>query len=232
MKLDTRSYNQKAREVLKNSAQLAFRIGTELSEKVKETEQLNDNILTMHRQQCNELDKYFELLHNETSTHPSCGEYCSGCCKYPIWSTEVEYLDISQWISENISEERMDILNKNFEKWDEEIGELASQYLPGDSQKHNEYVRKNIKCPFLIDNSCSIYEARPVNCRTYFSYGNPRSCEKEMFPSPTLNLSCAKLNIYTAPLANKVKKVTKNDNERDEKMATVLNVKLLPFWFV
>ncbi|WP_420042290.1 YkgJ family cysteine cluster protein [Bacillus cereus] len=43
-----------------------------------------------------------------------------------------------------------------------------------------EYSKNQVNCPFLIDNSCSIYAVRPVTCRTYFAYGNPERCKKEL----------------------------------------------------
>jgi len=45
-------------------------------------------------------------------------------------------------------------------------GELAARYLRLD--KEDDYVAKQSPCPFLSeDNSCSIYEDRPSDCRRY-----------------------------------------------------------------
>ncbi|MBU2591638.1 MAG: YkgJ family cysteine cluster protein, partial [Nitrospinae bacterium] len=39
-------------------------------------------------------------------------------------------------------------------------------------------IRKDrIKCPFLIDDNCTIYPVRPIICRTYFVESNPDECK-------------------------------------------------------
>ena len=37
--------------------------------------------------------------------------------------------------------------------------------------------RNNNYCPFLKDKICSIYEYRPLICRTYYVYGNSEDCK-------------------------------------------------------
>jgi Fe-S-cluster containining protein len=39
------------------------------------------------------------------------------------------------------------------------------------------YLKADIKCPFLKGNLCSVYERRPMSCRTHFAIGNPEHCK-------------------------------------------------------
>jgi Fe-S-cluster containining protein len=233
MKTDNRTHIQKATDVMYTSARMAKQVVDHLIEDIKQKGQPNDNLQRMHDEQLHVLENYINLLHEKTDTHPSCKNNCSGCCKYPIWATEVEYKYIMNWVATHLTNETTVLINDNLKKWNEEIGQLALSYKPGDKQKSNEYTRKNVKCPFLIDNSCSIYEARPVVCRTYFSYGNPKNCEREMYPKGTLNLDCASGNVYRVAMCNKIRVAVNGDKKREEELfKQAVGVKLLPLWFL
>jgi hypothetical protein len=54
------------------------------------------------------------------------------------------------------------------------IDELRKQYVEYDNSDPDEpdWKMKSTPCPFLKDNKCSVYEARPGNCRDYpYLYG-------------------------------------------------------------
>ncbi|MEI4771427.1 YkgJ family cysteine cluster protein [Psychrobacillus sp. FJAT-51614] len=232
MAYNNRIFIQKATKVQHTSAIMAYRLGTSLIKKINEREQSDDNVVRMHYEQLPILERYFDLLHKGTKTQPSCKSNCSGCCKYPIWTSAVESMYISNWIRTNMDQDTLEQIHENFDTWYEEIGEWAEGYKYGDKIKHDEYTRKNIKCPFLINNSCSIYDARPIVCRTYFSYGNPKNCERELFPKGTLNLTCAGKNLYEVPMANKMRKASNGDKEKENQLfPKVFGKRLLPYWF-
>ena len=74
---------------------------------------------------------------------------CAYCCKdgeYPL--SELEYINLMLCYNK-LSGELKGMINKNIEN-----------LLKTD--RHKSY-----ECPFLIDNSCSIYPARPLICRTF-----------------------------------------------------------------
>lgn len=96
------------------------------------------------------IDKYFE----ENSEYIYCHEGCSACCEigeYPFSWIEMGYLmeafvespeNIKQQIKINIKELKQQKQNFKGERF--------------------EY-----KCPFLINNSCCVYEHRGITCRTH-----------------------------------------------------------------
>ncbi len=88
-----------------------------------------------------------------------CKQGCSYCCRkgdYPISRIEYEYL------------------MEGFEKLDYNLKEQIKANIKKTKQDNQEsYI-----CPFLIDDSCSLYNYRPLVCRTFGvltedSSGNP-----------------------------------------------------------
>jgi len=60
-----------------------------------------------------------------------------------------------------------------------QITKLEAQYIQ-DNTEHlisNNYFNKNWDCPFLINDSCSIYNTRPFSCRTMHTLDDPKYCE-------------------------------------------------------
>ena len=58
--------------------------------------------------------------------------------------------------------------------------EQFKQILP------NQYYRLNIKCPFLENNHCLIYNIRPISCSAYYSVGAKTQCHPNSKEMPEL----------------------------------------------
>lgn len=61
-----------------------------------------------------------------------------------------------------------------------QITEIEAEYIQNNTDHkitNNSYFNKNWDCPFLIDNSCSIYNVRPFSCRTLHTLDDPKYCE-------------------------------------------------------
>lgn len=233
MKTDNRTHIQKATDVMYASARRSHIVGKEIAEQIIKSTEDKKDLLEHHREQLQILDTYLEEIHNEANTFPSCNDKCSGCCKFPIWANELEYLTISAYLESNFDEHQIEKIKYNFQDWQRNIEKEASELLPGDKDAHTSYTNKNVKCPFLIDNSCSIYEARPTSCRTYFSYGNPKACRNENYPKGSLDLSDAKRNVYQVPMNNYIRKIANGVKENEQILfSKVMGVKLLPLWFL
>lgn len=77
-----------------------------------------------------------------------CKKGCSYCCErgdYPLSKLEFEYL------------------MSGFEKLEENLKNQIKQNIETAKQGDKD----SYKCPFLIDNACSVYEYRPFVCRTF-----------------------------------------------------------------
>ena len=104
----------------------------------------------------NRFRKYLEILDvrlnnmfKKQAPFIKCKKGCTYCCKegeYPL--SELEYINIMLYYSKLPSNIKGQI-NQNIEKLIEEKRE------------------KFYECPFLINEECSIYPARPILCRTF-----------------------------------------------------------------
>ena len=100
---------------------------------------------------------------------PSCRKGCSFCCNIQVVCTELEVNLIIKYIKDN-----------NIILTDEEKNRLKEQSkynLRSDVEKYilNPYK----KCVFLKNNECSIYPIRPLSCRNYFVYNDPKLCDTD-----------------------------------------------------
>lgn len=94
------------------------------------------------------------VLKNEHN-NIACKIKCAYCCYFKVEVKPIEIITIVKFIETNFSPEKTAELLK---KAKENIAEFAT--LDYETQ-----VATNQACPFLEDNSCSIYEVRPGKCR-------------------------------------------------------------------
>lgn len=119
-------------------------------------------VLDMYRQAKPEIDRAAKRL------NASCKKGCAHCCKIEVRCTDTEVEII------------MDHLEKTGDLFDEdEIGYLQKQSEIPDA----EYVLSRERdCVFLDDNNeCSIYEVRPMACRTYLVASPPEDCNALLY---------------------------------------------------
>lgn len=90
----------------------------------------------------------------------ACRENCCNCCRFQtdIAIYPMELVGIYWYCIEKIQKPFRDILKTNL---------LSHSKQP--------------PCPFLIDNSCSIYYVRPVACRQFNVFGNPCAAGEDPF---------------------------------------------------
>ena len=119
-----------------------------------------------------DLDTYF----SEQQEFIKCKKGCSICCKssyYPVSELEHEYIKIC--FKEKLSEGQQ-----------EEVRQKTLQIM----RDRREFLVNNsnifdfsYECPFLLDNSCSIYEYRALLCRSHgLIYKDVDKANKLNFP--------------------------------------------------
>ena len=101
---------------------------------------------------------YVDELNSIYQIYSPCKKGCSFCCDIPVAISDLETIIIKEYLDKNhIAYHKLNPMRKkpeNAEK-DRLIGENYS----------------GVKCPFLKDNNCSIYSARPFVCRKYIVIG-------------------------------------------------------------
>lgn len=121
----------------------------------------------------------------------ACGKGCAICCRYLVRISIPEVIDIGEKLRDMPTEERS-ATEERFRRAQDAIqnGGLLDALRealirqPGDlSYDHRayelsrSYARLGLACPFLIDESCSIYSWRPTVCRQYNVTSAPLLCQ-------------------------------------------------------
>jgi Fe-S-cluster containining protein len=157
---------------------LEYRVGNELitTEVEVPSEQIRlDEILPVLRV----LDDQLSTIAIRDGGLPvTCSKGCSACCKIqPVPVTPVEAYGLRRLVDALEEPRRTEVLAR-FEYCESQLeaASLKDIYLEGRKAASDEEAQANAKkyldlkleCPFLEDDSCSIYEARPFSCREYF----------------------------------------------------------------
>lgn len=88
-----------------------------------------------------------------------CRAGCSHCCHMRVHVTAPEALVIALFIRERFSQIEIDDLRLRLIEADDITRGMTDE----------EHGRAGISCPLLLDDLCSVYDARPLECRGYVS---------------------------------------------------------------
>jgi Fe-S-cluster containining protein len=114
----------------------------------------------------------------------SCGPHCAACCRQLVPISAIEARRLVELI-ENLPPSRRVTVRARFAeavRQLEEAGLIASLRHPESisqtekSSLGTDYFRLRIPCPFLEDESCSIYPDRPLICREYLVTSPAENC--------------------------------------------------------
>lgn len=122
----------------------------------------------------------------------SCKKGCAACCRHLVPVSPLEARELVK-IVECMPEPRRSIIRERFadvrRRLEAEAPHVLARLLrPQDCSRDEavslgyEYFRLGIACPFLEDESCSIYAERPVDCRQYLVVSPARHCADEASP--------------------------------------------------
>ena len=142
-----------------------------------------------------ELIPVFQQLTNQIVAHSielterqgktiSCKAGCGACCKQPIPVTllEVEHLNR---VVKRMPEQKQKRVRATFSHHLKAVTDagllekLKSVSSLETGQKHQlakDYFKLGLDCPFLENQSCGIYQDRPLECREFLVTSDPRHC--------------------------------------------------------
>lgn len=104
------------------------------------------------------LQRHDERLANASDANTlACKDGCSWCCYFSVDVRPVEVLNILEFIDNELSPAEQQRVQS----------EVIANSLQLDQLDELERMQRNIKCPFLVSDRCSIYAARPQTCRNY-----------------------------------------------------------------
>ncbi|PIE83046.1 MAG: zinc/iron-chelating domain-containing protein [Candidatus Contendobacter odensis] len=114
----------------------------------------------------------------------SCCKGCGACCRQLVPIAEIEARQLRQ-VVEDMPEPRKSTILARFEAAKQQLqaaGLLDRLRKPNQVDDNDvntvglDYFLQGIACPFLEDESCSIYEKRPLICREYLVVSPPEHC--------------------------------------------------------
>lgn len=122
-----------------------------------------------------------DTLKNEKNC---CTKGCSSCCYQQIEVMSYERDAIKKFVSKNLDNETKEKVKLGLIEWLDYFDNNTPNDKPLDGQAifgdfGQLVAKKGLKCPFLIDNLCSIYEMRPTTCRIHYVETQPELCAKD-----------------------------------------------------
>lgn len=135
-------------------------------------------------------EDFFDKVFSKHRAQMTCAKGCAKCCHTEISIFSWEAQIICHWF-----------LGKSYE----EKNQLKSLWLNDQVDSEDQYGIVRSPCHFLYDNMCSIYEVRPIICRTQgaplFIDNNVDACPLnfvENFPEKSDWLELARLNTLSS----------------------------------
>ncbi len=134
----------------------------------------------------------------------SCARGCGACCRQIVPITEAEARRVARLVEE-LPEPRRTEVRARFERARERLGEagLLPRLRSPDAFEKEEfspfglaYFHLGIPCPFLEEESCSIYADRPISCREYL-VTSPAACCADPKPETVERVELA-ATVWTA----------------------------------
>lgn len=101
----------------------------------------------------------------------TCSKGCSACCEELVHVSELE----ARLIVESLTDAQKQDIRQRVLHWMDQIGDRLDDE---DSDPDGlEYRSWRIPCPLLINGVCSVYDKRPIPCRSTMTNGPRRACE-------------------------------------------------------
>jgi Fe-S-cluster containining protein len=163
---------------------------------------LSDLVPVAH-QLCDIINRHTAENEIESGAPISCKKGCANCCSYMVSLSSAEAFYLQKHILSLPAEKRKPILHSFLKA----VRKIAANKVPPvikpamDQAKSlmsisNWYQKMDIKCPFIKDNVCSQYHARPLVCREHLVTSSPKACN----PSSGMFSDIIELPISTAEM--------------------------------
>ena len=118
------------------------------------------------------LDQSLAAAVADSKAQIACRAGCSYCCHFKVEIRAEEAFAIVDYVREHFSPER----SREIRAAADANARVMRQSSPA------EQVAANLRCVFLVDGCCSIYEVRPLRCRAFHATDVERC--KESFEQP------------------------------------------------
>lgn len=137
----------------------------------------------------NEVKNLYKAVDDFTNKQTNCcKKQCSFCCYQQIEVMNIEREIIRNYVQQNLSDQNKDVIRNQLLSWLDYFDKntpsepLNGFQIFGTFREKSTYAK--LKCPFLINDECSIYNARPFTCRIHIVEDNPNLCDSDRFREP------------------------------------------------
>ncbi|MDQ0351978.1 Fe-S-cluster containining protein [Alkalibacillus filiformis] len=163
----------------------------EVAEYALEKDKPIDRLIEGYHQLLGEVSNEMKRMDDHMGMTPTCQMGCAFCCYFPIIITRLEAKMIIHSI-ESMSEERKNDVKTHLKTYFEQNEEKVEHCTSLDFQSEDikfDYMKAQLPCPLLNTetNTCMAYESRPLPCRTYVNYMDPKICEDNLVPEETVS---------------------------------------------
>lgn len=108
-----------------------------------------------------------------------CKKGCSHCCNIYMDCTAVEAELIREYVISNFKEEEIENFKKVIGNTINDVPTYKDVLYLDNNNSVELYSKKHIPCIFLSkENTCLIYEVRPLNCRKFITFSDSINCER------------------------------------------------------
>ncbi|MES2824161.1 MAG: YkgJ family cysteine cluster protein [Pseudomonadota bacterium] len=130
-----------------------------IAEYEKATQQLDTEKTTQAalRKSLQRYDNLIAKSVEESVVKPACKAGCAYCCYYKVEVRAAEMFLIKDYLLNNCHESHIKKV----------LTDAKSNAAIIKTLTHEQHLTTNIKCPFLIENKCSVYQVRPFKCRNF-----------------------------------------------------------------
>ena len=113
------------------------------------------------------LDGAIKTASGSSEVKPACRPGCFYCCYYKVEAKAVEVLAIQRYVNARFTQQQRELVMKQAMVNIEQAKGLS----------YEEHLATNQRCPFLIENQCSVYPVRPSKCRNFHA-SEVEGCKK------------------------------------------------------
>lgn len=125
------------------------------------------------------IQQIFDGIYNDVPEKVECSKGCSHCCYSRVTLTELEMKALASHVRHRFSEAEVVLVMSAAKA-------LKKKYQ---SMTKEERIMSRDPCPLLLEGQCSVYESRPLMCRSAYST-SAEACrianEDPLFPVPIL----------------------------------------------
>ncbi|CEI83778.1 MULTISPECIES: YkgJ family cysteine cluster protein [Oceanobacillus] len=159
---------------------------------VKEDVSADDKIAQAFAQLLQAVSEEISDMESTADLMPTCQMGCAFCCYFPIITNKMEAMLIKDAISKMPADRKHFIenhLSDYYQVYEEKVEQLSGIDIISDPDAKYKYKKEQLPCPFLNlkTNACMVYEVRPLPCRTYVNYTNPKVCADNIMPKETIS---------------------------------------------